>query len=405
MLLKLVDCCDDDGKRIFPAIATVARAAMCEPRTVQRVLRQFCDVGLLRKVREGGAGPGSTACYELNIERLTLLATRGWDALAPFARAGEIARGEGERKHETGAPCPAGLAGGGGHGDEHHAPDASTQRDAPPSLCANMGDIKSPLGAGRVTSGTDKGDMMCHPTPQEYTPQDEREGAGARDGFGEGQRAEGGHQAASPLGDPDLTALTMLWPTGAIEDLGEISRAWAALPFADRADALRRAPSAINLAKASRRQHLGKLATWLTNRNFALLPDPEPEQAGPQGAGTAAAERAVIVSCWSRDWWAGLFAKAIRGEAIAFTISQAVARGGDWSFKAGDLAQVRPERLRQFRADNAAIEPWRTWFAARGARLPDWRDAPERIWLWLPCEHPDGLAAWMNERGDKGEAA
>ena len=39
VLLKLIDACEDDGSRIFPAIATVARAAQCSDRQVQREIK------------------------------------------------------------------------------------------------------------------------------------------------------------------------------------------------------------------------------------------------------------------------------------------------------------------------------------------------------------------------------
>ena len=66
VLLKLVDAAEDDGTSIYPAIATIARAAQAHERTVQRVLRLFQAKGLLRLVRQGGGGPGNTSEYTLD---------------------------------------------------------------------------------------------------------------------------------------------------------------------------------------------------------------------------------------------------------------------------------------------------------------------------------------------------
>ena len=75
VLLKLIDACDDDGSRIFPAIATIARAAQCSTRQVQRELQAFRDVGLIRLVREGGKGRRSTNEYRLDLDVLAAIAT------------------------------------------------------------------------------------------------------------------------------------------------------------------------------------------------------------------------------------------------------------------------------------------------------------------------------------------
>lgn len=389
VLLKLVDICDDEGRRIFPSVATIARAALCEPRTVQRILRTFCDVGLLRKVREGGCGPGSTACYELSVERLALLATRGWAAMEPFAKAGEAAREEG--------------------GDaSRHASDAGNDTMDTPEPCTNKGDIKSPLDGARVTSTPDKGDMMCHPIPQTYTPQDEREGARARDFQDRGKADEakaagmgsGGTNGAAAL-DPDLAALIRLWPTGGIEDIGEMRLAWADLGFGERADALRRAPSALAIARAEKRRHLGKLATWLVNRNFALLPDPEASI--PANAPAADGQAMVAVVTWSRDWWAGLIHAAHSGAPVRTAIGMAHS-AKSWGWRGAGIAAMRPARMRQHRADSETGRRWIGWIEAKAGVRFDVSN-PEKLWLFAPCEDPEGLAEWIAGTGMEAAAS
>ncbi len=396
VLLKLVDCCDDEGRNIFPAVATVARAAMCEPRTVRRVLETFCDVGLLRKVREGGYGRGSTACYELSVERLALLAARGWAAMQPFARAGERARGEADGDAD-------GLAG--------HDVDACEAPESTPMPCENKGDTESPLPRDRVTSAPVKGDTGVTQPLKHIPLKTEREGACARDGRASarhgthGRPAEAARQGAARQGassavasDPDLDVLIRLWPAAALEDLGAVRAAWADLPFGMRATALRRAPVALDVAKRENRKHLGKLARWLSERNFAYLPDPEAQ--APAHAAAAPRTEDVCFDLWSRSWWAMLIAKRHLGERYAFDVSHAnERRSGAWTCKASLLAHVPPEALRPFRADSAEAAAWIAWLEERdtsGRKRSSFNITnPERLWLFAPCETPDGLKDWM----------
>ncbi|OBQ72381.1 hypothetical protein [Mesorhizobium loti] len=143
VLLKLIDACEDDGSRIFPAISTIARAAQCSTRQVQRELKAFLDIGLIRLVREGGKGPRSTNEYALDLDVLQLLGKGGWSLVA-----GDRA----ENKGDTVSPFESEEKGDTG--------------DAP-----------------RVTPETDKGDKLSHPTPPDPSldPSVERERERDRD--------------------------------------------------------------------------------------------------------------------------------------------------------------------------------------------------------------------------------
>lgn len=134
VLLKLIDACEDDGSRIFPAIATIARAAQCSTRQVQRELQAFRDIGLIRLVREGGKGPRSTNEYALDLDVLHHLGKDGWASVSS------------ESKGDTVSPLKEAAKG-------------------------DTGDTV------RVTPETDKGDIACHPTPTDPSldPSIERE--------------------------------------------------------------------------------------------------------------------------------------------------------------------------------------------------------------------------------------
>ncbi|TPM55336.1 hypothetical protein FJ959_18180 [Mesorhizobium sp. B2-2-4] len=143
VLLKLIDACEDDGSRIFPAISTIARAAQCSTRQVQRELKAFLDIGLIRLVREGGKGPRSTNEYALDLDVLQLLGKGGWSLVAG-ARP--------ETKGDTVSPLEDDDKGDTGHME-------------------------------RVTPETAKGDKLSHPTPPDPSldPSVERERERERD--------------------------------------------------------------------------------------------------------------------------------------------------------------------------------------------------------------------------------
>ncbi|MEJ8474470.1 hypothetical protein [Roseibium algae] len=137
LLLKMIDACEDDGTRIYPAVSTLARAAQVSSRTVQREIKLFLDTGLIRQVREGGKGRRSTNEYAMNLDALWEIAKVGWDAYV--GAVAEVAS------------------------DENAGSDADVKGDRVSPLTA---DPKGDMGdALRVTNGCVKGDTRCHPTP------------------------------------------------------------------------------------------------------------------------------------------------------------------------------------------------------------------------------------------------
>lgn len=161
VLLKLIDACEDDGSRIFPAVATIARAAQCSARQVQRELSTFVRVGLLSIVREGGKGPRSTREYQMDVGMLRRIEEAGWETVT-----------------------------------------AANKGDRESPLDSDKGDSDDTI---RVTGTTDKGDKLSHPTPQEPSidPSEEREARGRADDFGS---EEGGSDAAAGRGETPGTA-------------------------------------------------------------------------------------------------------------------------------------------------------------------------------------------------------
>ena len=64
--LAIADICSDDGTRIYPSIATLAAKSRQSPRTVQRQLKQFRQLGWLEIIRGIEGGRAITAHYRIN---------------------------------------------------------------------------------------------------------------------------------------------------------------------------------------------------------------------------------------------------------------------------------------------------------------------------------------------------
>lgn len=264
VLLKLIDACEDDGTRIFPAIATVARAAQCSGRQVQRELKTFVDIGLLTLVREGGKGRRSTNEYAMNLDVLDAIAKGGWKAYAD-----EIAGGV---KGDTVSPLE----------------------------CVAKGDTDDML---RVTQETFKGDNGCHPTPPypSLDPSIERERAREPK---KGQTETG--LPAEPE-DPKAVERTFWrvvkdWPGFAGMPKDPAKREWFALSAADRAEAEAKRDAWLKLLKRQRKSHIPAPSTYFREKLFQDVPGETQEGA-----------QACVAAPFGKAWMAGRLARLLAG--------------------------------------------------------------------------------------------
>ena len=66
LALALADHARDDGTRIWPSMAELARKTMQSTRTVQRQVRRMVEIGWLQVVAETNGRPGQTNEYRIN---------------------------------------------------------------------------------------------------------------------------------------------------------------------------------------------------------------------------------------------------------------------------------------------------------------------------------------------------
>lgn len=233
VLLKLIDACEDDGSRIFPAIATVARAAQCSDRQVQREIRAFLDIGLLSLVRAGGQGRRSTNEYALDLDVLSAISKAGWDAYA----------------------ASRGLT-----------PKGDTQSPLDDDAKGDTGD------PDRVTPETPKGDNGSPPTPLDPSldPSIERE-RGREDDLEE--KPEGLTKRAEALFFRSFT----VWDRFAVSPKAPMLDAWGKLTWTQMTAAADAVPRFLAAKKAAGMRHAPAISTYLdlAERLWEGFPPPE----------------------------------------------------------------------------------------------------------------------------------
>ncbi len=353
ILVKLVDRADDEGKNIYPSIARIAAFAGCSERQTKRVMAAFCAVGLLRIVKEGGRGPGSTRHYELSIEMLRRMAMESWETIAG-----------------------------------RHARDACHDDDERPDSAPSKGDTMSPLETGRVTPATVKGD--AHVTQTLIEPSEsEREGARVQADApaSGGATSETGHAENAEDGTATLAEFRKLWPTTLADDNVKVENAWSALPFEERRRAIAGIRPFLAGLKGLGRGKVPAGSTYLSQRKWHDVPAMAAEKQ---------AQSFAEVPAWSRNWWAVLFHRLKVAQPCGFMLQRA-GDGLPYSTPDGELQQALrayPE-LPAFLCDGPEIAAWRPWFEARRLRIPDFSGRTFRV--FLPAAMPPG---GRQEEGD-----
>lgn len=110
VLLSLADFADDDGKNIFPSVATVAKKSSLSHRSVQTIIGDFADSGILRITKNPfGGAPGKTRHLQINLaalESLTRLARDENFAPVPETGADDSSGGVQTDAKTSATPAP-----------------------------------------------------------------------------------------------------------------------------------------------------------------------------------------------------------------------------------------------------------------------------------------------------------
>ncbi|MCO5071124.1 MAG: helix-turn-helix domain-containing protein [Rhizobiaceae bacterium] len=383
VLLKLIDACEDDGSRIFPAIATVARAAQCSTRQVQRELKAFLEAGLIRLVREGGKGRRSTNEYALDLDLLQRLGKEGWSAVC----GGSAAKGDTD-KGDTVSPLE----------DEVKGDTDDTDR---------------------VTPETPKGDKLSHPTPPDSSIDPSRERAR--------ERADGNGEDRKKI-KADGWALLKNWPQFDGMPKDPALAIWMGLPADERATARRRFLPWLELLRKQGKSRVPAPSTYLREKLWQAVADPADAPPAP-----------LVAAPFGKVWTARWIGLCLAGpgplpEPRGF-VAQLIAQGGELgereklahrmrygfpavnrmaeavtSRRAGctigpdeawlEAASAAFERVHA-RSDIAAA--WEAEFARRG--WPWLPDPGGHEWFYFPAGGPDGLGEFEKAMrgGDDGD--
>lgn len=378
LLLKMIDACEDDGTKIFPAVATMARAAQCSERTVQREVKLFLEVGLIRLVREGGRGKGNTNEYALNLDLLWQIAKEGWDKVAAAVT------GEGQNAK----------------GDTMSPKDETSKGDTGDGL--------------RVTNGLSKGDIACHPTPPldpSLDPSIERERAD------EPANAPAGADAgeASPGLSRDawrrrFKKLHRQWPTFVTDSHEEAEAKWFALSETDREAAAKGLYPYLAKARASGRSKHCAFGVFLKEKRWERLEAADlaksvggsSEEARPFGklwsayrldclfgepTGSAPPPPAFIQRVL--DGGGPMAERERRSRLAKYGWPQVTRLHGDAKRRRGTLRAGECQALEEalsFEQVKRGGALWDAWGAEHAARGWPWLgDAEPPEWIWMPA--------------------
>ncbi|MDX0511451.1 helix-turn-helix domain-containing protein [Sinorhizobium medicae] len=218
LAVRLADFADDDGKGIWPTVGRLARETELSERTVQRILSEFVDEGLLIVRKKGGWKPGEGTRYDFNMIALGRLQA-------------------------------AKVAVEGCHSVTH--------------------DTVTPVTAATGTGDTDDADG-CHGDTQTVIeppiePSDLREGAREA----EGQES----QTDTPQSiDKAFWALVKNWPQFDGMPKEPARRAWHSLTADERREAAERFPRWLQLLKAQKKSHVPAPSTYFGEKLWMDVP-------------------------------------------------------------------------------------------------------------------------------------
>ena len=239
LAIRLGDFAEDEGRGIWPTVGRLANETELSERTVQRLLKEFVDEGLLIVVAEGGGRPGQATRYDFDMMKLEAL-----------VRGKTVSNG-----------C-------------HHV----------------TGDTMTPVTLDTETGDTDDIDGCHHVTQTVIEPLNKPslERARERDGISASEETEERKSI-----ERDFKRVLRDWPTFLNEDEPKAFAEWLKLTAVERRSASENAQRYVAAVKAGKattgKSYVCFLKTYLSQKRWEKLPAPAqvaanaPAQAAPFG--------------------------------------------------------------------------------------------------------------------------
>lgn len=353
LAVRLADFADDGGRGIWPSVNTLARETDLSERTVQRLLRDFVEEGLLIVVSAASGRPGEATRYDFNMRALMSL------------RDAKVAI------------------------DGCHGVTGDTV--SPVTLTAETGDIDDVDGCHGVTR------TVIEPSDK---PSSERERESEHEGKENRKAVERSFKKAFHA-----------WPTAVTDSEPDAFRVWNTLTAEERLAASDDAARYIEVAKATGRKVVCSYAVYLREKRWEKLPakatvdQSSPAQAVPLGKlwGARVYELllngptyAVSLNSFERDLAdSGRFtAEALLREKQSRqgfpSVNELFERAAN---RRGALVPVRLQAIKDLLVQvRIGGDEWKAWEAFHLERGWPWLpNTGSAEWAYFPAGGPDGL--------------
>jgi hypothetical protein len=229
LAVRLADFADDEGRGIYPGIKRLAAETELSERTIQRILGDFVDDGILVVVKEASGRPGQATRYDFDLTALF-----GY-------------------------------------------------------IPGKTGDSLSPVNTSRgVTNKTETGDTDdrdgCHGVTRTVIeplvePLSERD---AREGVREGEEGQASEPVETPAAiERAFRKFFFGWKTSISDSEIDARKEWFALCAQDRSDGFERSPEYQDQALTTGRKYLCSAAKYLRERRWTKLAAPKRTEGGP----------------------------------------------------------------------------------------------------------------------------
>jgi len=158
ILLALADHADHEGENIYPSIGLIAWKTGYDPRSVQRIIQQLLDTGVLLLVGEG-KGRGNTNVYRINLAAGKKKAP--YERPSPYQQNTTKRRGLDKGKHDKTPDIQS---------DKTRQIAAHPQENA--ADCHPLSDSAEQIESEKVTNLIVKGDIAMSPKPRNQEDQE-----------------------------------------------------------------------------------------------------------------------------------------------------------------------------------------------------------------------------------------